>query len=238
MSGVRNASTIFVATWSAGRRSAGGHSARGHGVGGVAVGAREEHHELVAAHPRDRVFRAELALEAGGEHAKELVAARVAERVVHELEIVHVEEDERERLLVPARVRQRHLHAIGQERAVRQPGEAVVERHVADRALGLLAVGDVAPGAEHEGTPPDFDDAGVHLDGERRLALHRRVLRLEDKAPELPERLHPLRGPFGSGRGGEIAHPHVEDVLASHASPRTGDVVRVDDAAVQVVHDE
>ncbi len=66
------------------------------------------------------------------------------ERVVDELEAVEVEvEDGEHPALVALRARDGELEVIHEERAVRQPGERVVEGVVVELLLGDAAVGDV-----------------------------------------------------------------------------------------------
>ena len=65
-----------------------GHLDDGSGVGGVL----EEDGELVAAEASGRVARAEAAPQAVGDGTEQLVAGAVAEAVVHELEVVEVDE--------------------------------------------------------------------------------------------------------------------------------------------------
>ena len=101
----------------------------------------EQQAELVAAEARDRVGRAHRLAQAGGDVDQEVVAGLVAERVVDLLEVVHVDEqDRRERARVPAHALERLLQAVGEEAAIRQAGEQVVQRAVLHRVLGFLAL--------------------------------------------------------------------------------------------------
>lgn len=91
---------------------------------GVAVGAQDD--ELVAPQPADGVLRAGLAVQAGGHLAQQLVTDLVAERVVHVLEAVDVEEEDGDRGVTrPAQLR---VDELVQARPVGQPGEVVVPR--------------------------------------------------------------------------------------------------------------
>ena len=103
----------------------------------------EQDRELVAAQPRGRVGRRR-SEEPFGDVAEELVAGGVAEAVVDRLEVVQVEEEHRDRLDGRAAAVERVRYAIPEERAVRQSGERVVERLVAQLLLELLALADVA----------------------------------------------------------------------------------------------
>ena len=60
----------------------------------------DQHRELVAAEPGDRVARADALLEPPRHRHEQLIADGVAERVVHDLEAVEVEEEHGERVLL------------------------------------------------------------------------------------------------------------------------------------------
>ena len=76
--------------------------------------------------------------------AQQLVAGRVAERVVDLLEVVEVDEQHREPLVLRVARVQRVLEPVDEQRAVRQPGQRVVERAVRQLLLERDAVGHVA----------------------------------------------------------------------------------------------
>ena len=73
----------------------------------------------------------------------QLVAERVAEAVVDDLEAVQVQEEHRGAALRMAALRapDRLVQAVEEQDAVREAGERVVERVVLEAALGLAAVG-------------------------------------------------------------------------------------------------
>ncbi len=104
---------------------------------GEAGDALEQDHELVAAEAGDRVAGAQCRRQALGRGHQQLVAGAVAERVVDDLEVVDVTEQDREPAagLAPA-LERGGQHAV-EPRPVRQPGERVEPLGVA------LAVGDV-----------------------------------------------------------------------------------------------
>ena len=77
-----------------GRSSASQDAVGGHGRA-VTVAIVEHHHELVAAVPARRCPLAAAAAQASGDLDQQLVADRMAERVVDVLEVVDVEEQER-----------------------------------------------------------------------------------------------------------------------------------------------
>ena len=94
--------------------------------------AFDEHDELVAADPGDRVGLAERRREPRRDGTQQAVAGVVAERVVHLLEAVEVDEQRRAVGAAPAGPGEHLLDAVEDERAVREPGERVVQRLVAD----------------------------------------------------------------------------------------------------------
>ena len=152
----------------------------------------EEHAELVAADARDEVVAAHARLQARGHDLQQAVADLVAEAVVDLLEVVHVEEQERRGLVVPARVRHRLARALGEHRAVGKPGERVV---VGEELEALRVV-----------LQPRGGDAQVLL-----RALERRHVVREHVEPEdlsLPAEVRHARdlqhACFAAARGGEL----------------------------------
>src|SRR4051795_9853813 len=94
------------------------------------AGAHEDA-ELVAAEAGDGVARVEQLGEPAGHLAQDLVAVVVAERVVDVLEAVEVDEHHDDGAVAAVRGRDRAARAVGEQHAVRQPGERVVERQAA-----------------------------------------------------------------------------------------------------------
>ena len=97
----------------------------------VDVGVEQRHHELVAAQPDDQVRVAQRVLEARAELPQELVAGRMAERVVDLLEAVEVEEHEGQtacRRLAVACSASELVEQMEQGPAVAQAGELVGDR--------------------------------------------------------------------------------------------------------------
>ena len=80
--------------------------------------------------------------------AQELVAAGMAQRIVDLLELVEVDEMDRERP-APAQARHRRVHLVAEQGAVGQAGERIVARQLVDLGLGHAAVGDVLE--QHDG---------------------------------------------------------------------------------------
>jgi len=112
----------------------------------------------------------------------------VPERVVHDLEVVQIEEEDGDELVrVADGSRQRVVEPLDEQGAVRQAGQAVIEGLVGEAFLELLAIGDVDHHAAHlrvaapitgdeHGLVPDPDDivgAGGHAVFPRGRFLHR-----------------------------------------------------------------
>jgi hypothetical protein len=120
-----------------------------------AVGGQvgEHHGELVAADARHRVCGAHHALHALRHLAKQRVARRVAEPVVHQLEVVQVDEQHAEQGALALRLRDHLLEAVGEQRAVGEPGHRIELREVREPALAvdaLQAGGEQAGGRAQE----------------------------------------------------------------------------------------
>ena len=111
----------------------------------------EQHGELVAAHARDGVARAQRGVEPQRDGLQQPVAGLVAERVVDDLEAVEVEEQHGGAgvRLAAARAAQGLLEPVDEERAVGEAGQRVVQRVVLQALDGAAVVGGVADGA-HE----------------------------------------------------------------------------------------
>ena len=84
------------------------------------------------------------ALDAGRGLDEQLVADRVAERVVDGLEAVEVDEQHAEHAIVASHARERLLEAVGEHDPVGQAGERVVQHLVGELRLEALLVGEVA----------------------------------------------------------------------------------------------
>ena len=104
----------------------------------------EQHGELVAAEPGGGVARGEPLGQPARAHAQQLVARGMAQRVVDLLEVVEVDEQDREALVLRVAGVQRVLEAVDEQGAVREPGEHVVERAVRELLLERDTVGHVA----------------------------------------------------------------------------------------------
>src|SRR5205807_7576479 len=87
----------------------------------------EQHGELVAAESREGVAGPAGVLEALRDLLEELIAGVVAERVVDLLEAVEVDQQHGERVRRALGPRERLVEPVAEERAVREPGQPVVE---------------------------------------------------------------------------------------------------------------
>ena len=189
-----------------------GHLDHGLGVGSVL----EEHGELVAAEPGRRVARAQAPAQAVGDGAEQLVAGAVAEAVVDELEVVEVDEGDRgDRRVGAADAGQGVLDAVEEQRPVRQAGERVVERLVAQLVLERAATGDVAD-REHDAVHVRVVEQ-VHADD---LGVDHRVV-----GPEQP-------GVDGADRLGRAVHELLEE--GRHVGDGVGVEDPVEGGAVEV----
>ena len=111
---------------------------------GLLVGLDEKGGELVTAHPAGEVGLAERVPQELGHPAEYAVALGMAERVVDLLELVEVEEDERDAVLVAARPFQLELQLARERLVVQQVGQLVVPRLVRELRGGSVEVGDDA----------------------------------------------------------------------------------------------
>ncbi len=102
----------------------------------VAPERLEQHDELVAAQAPDGVRAAGHAQQAGADLAQQVVAGGMPEAVVDALEAVDVDVQGRHRRLGPPRAQQHLLGAVDDQHPVGQAGERIVQRLVAELALG------------------------------------------------------------------------------------------------------
>ena len=146
-----------------------------HRVGRI-LDAGHDDGELVAAEPGDGVGRAGAAAQPLGDDLEQLVADRVAERIVDAFEVIEIEAEHGEALaaLDPLEL---VFEALAQHGAIGQVGQRIVARHMHDALLGALALGDVLvggdPAAAGNRRAHDGEDAAVGRLGDAggRLAL-------------------------------------------------------------------
>ena len=100
--------------------------------------------ELIPAKAGQGVAPAQAALQALGHGLEQPVAHGVAERVVHDLETVQIEEHDPQLALVAPRVGDGHGQSVFQQHAVGQVRQQVVVGLKIDDPFGFLALGDIA----------------------------------------------------------------------------------------------
>ena len=156
------------------RRAVAGGGARGRGE---VRGAVEHHDEFVAAEAGGGVDRANFVLQPARDADQQGVADGVAEAVVDELESIEVEEEQREVVVrITLCAGEGLADAVGEQGAIGQPGEPVVQRRPSQVGLGVLQLGDVG---ERAGQPrgmslpiPDRRCATQHPTGFAVVAPH------------------------------------------------------------------
>ncbi len=175
----------------------------------------EQHRELVPAEPRHQVAGTTGLPEPRGDLHQQAVARVVAQAVVHRLEVVEVEEEDREMVArIPAPAGEGLGHPLGEEQPVGEIGERIVQRHVAEVALGLFPPRDVprdgrgadrlaAPVEDRRDRDRDLDPGAVLPDPGGLVVLDRLSpahscqqlgellgpIRRDDEADRLPHRL-------------------------------------------------
>ena len=106
--------------------------------------------ELVATESSDGVDLAQRVTKPPGDVDENLVSGLVAKRVVHRLETVEVQVQDRDRGSLPAGSSERMFQLLHEQRAVRQPGERVMEREILQLVPAQLQlVGHRVEGASH-----------------------------------------------------------------------------------------
>ncbi len=104
---------------------------------------REHDGELVTSEPRGDVARAQALLDAATELGEDSVPDVVAPAVVHALEVVEVDEQQRSSMLRLLAERDHVLQLLVEERAVREVRQGVVERHLTQLLVRFALGGDV-----------------------------------------------------------------------------------------------
>ena len=139
----------------------------------------DHEHELVAALARHGVVVAHAIAQSLGHVLEQCVAHVVAQAVVDELELVQIHQRHRDRRLMPLRLSQCLVEAIGQQRAVGQTGQRIVVRLVQELLLEELAVGNILHRALEEDDLARGIADGVgalgHPDDAAVLAVHPRL---------------------------------------------------------------
>ena len=103
----------------------------------------DQRHELVAAHARRAAGGAEAGFEAPRDLDQQLVADFVAARIVDQLEVVEIDEQQRSVAAVAGAAGERLLEAVVEQATIWQAGQPVVEGEVDDLLFSAFALGDV-----------------------------------------------------------------------------------------------
>ena len=149
--------------------------------GAAVPGFRQNDHELVPAVAASHVRPAQDLLQPLAHRCQDTVAAQVAMAIVDPLEVVDVEEHERDRVAGAARAGELHVEHLDAVRAVVTPGERVLDAVVTDvREQLCVANGD----SEQRGRSPD----GL---------AHRVILRPDSKADHARDRIADDHGEAG-----------------------------------------
>ena len=109
----------------------------------------EQHHELVAAEPRDRVLGPGQRPQAIGDLDQHPVTGTVSEAVVDSFEVIQVDEQQGAGDSLAARRGDSLLHPVEQQSAVGQAGQGIEKGELFDGFLGGLALGDIRYRATH-----------------------------------------------------------------------------------------
>ena len=201
-------------------------------------GVRDHDGELVTAQARHSVGVAQALREPSSDLFEQGVAGEMAERVVHHLEAVEIDEHQCHQAAVAARLADRLMQAVLHQDPVRQPGEHVVLRQIFGALLRVLALGHVArsqhdavyAGVIHEVVAERLEMDPVTLGvSEAKLDSGYRPLAMEQIAEGCPR----PRNVLGVNRIEWVAPDQRTGRVAEHARCRGRFVER---EALRVVH--
>ena len=125
-----------------------------------------EHHELVATEPGDRVSGADGGAQSRRQLAQQQVTDVVPAGVVDELEIIEIEEQDRDPGSRPPGPRERVLQPVQEQGAVRQAGQRIVAGLVDQLLGGEVALGHVPDRGQRQPAVDCLRLADGSLDGE------------------------------------------------------------------------
>ena len=106
----------------------------------------KHHHELVAARPAQGVFLTNAVPQALGHVAQHFIADIVPQRIVDDLEAIHVNRKHDHKLPSSLRLRQRRADPVEQQRPVGQPRERIVVDQILNPLLGGLPLPVIGEG--------------------------------------------------------------------------------------------
>jgi hypothetical protein len=131
---------------------------------GMVIDVLDEYGELVAAQSSSGVLGAQGGTDASSHRAQQGIADRVAQRVVHRLEVIEIDEENGELMIVAAASLDSMPQSILQERTVGQAGQGIVEGLVLELSFKFVSARDVVA-RDGEPAPILFGDAAHrHLD--------------------------------------------------------------------------
>ena len=135
--------------------------------------------------PRDEVARAQAPLQPFRHALQQEIAGIVTQRIVDDLEIVEIHEQDRDRAALLARLLQCCVQALLEHNTVGQVGQAVEVREEPYSLFKVLVLGDVAH---------DHEDFVVRADRHARLEIQQSAVALLDvmKQLRLPGRQRPV----------------------------------------------
>jgi hypothetical protein len=113
---------------------------------------RNEKYELLAAIARGESLSAGTLMQQRSERAQQVVAGEVAVRVVVVLEVVDIEEQERELAAMAPATAELLIERLPEESVVVQPGQTVAIRHVRQLRIELLQLFRIAFEIRHQRT--------------------------------------------------------------------------------------
>ena len=158
--------------------------------------------ELVAAEARDRIRFAQLELQPMPDLAQHGITHQMPHRVVDLLEPVEVHDQHRQRIARAQRIGDRHLEPVLEQRPVRQIGQAVVVREMADALFGFRSLA------------PHFGVAQLAVDGGNQPV----EVVLDDVV--VGAVLHRVDGDLFADRAGHENERHFEAAVAHHREGR------------------
>ena len=201
----------------------------------------QQYQELVAPLTADRVGAANAGRQPLRDRPQQLIAHRVAERVVDVLESIQVDVQHGDGAAGAVRAHHRLIEPVAQQGPVRNVRETVVQRE-ARELVGQFA-GDRHVVRHHDGpddaAEPVVDRRGAGLDGEfHAVAAHQHAVRAESHRPVLDDGARGGRGDGAAGRDVDqsehIVHRASGSLCLGPAGHPFGDDVEVGDPAPEI----
>ena len=162
-----------------------GHQAIGQVGGFLRTAVGNGQHEFIAGQSRHHVAFAQFAAQAFGQLAQQRIAGRVALGVVHDLEAVDIDEQQRHGAVASRGAQQHLLDLAVEQRTVRQAGQSVEERELVHARTCALALH-----RQRAQVQADIDHALVEIVGrpvfpvvQRERAQHAAIMGLDRTRP-------------------------------------------------------